>query len=69
MDKGQSQRSRQGEAPKWEAGVLYFFLRNFLTIFRLSFISDEMEMINAHGGERVQQEKADTMPSKGLGEW
>ena len=57
MDEGQSLRSRPGEAPKAEASISYFPLRDCLTIFRVDLISCEMEVINAHGGKRGQQEK------------
>ena len=57
MDEGQSLRSRPGEAAKAKASIAYFPLRDCLTIFRLNLISCEMEVMNAHGGKRGQQEK------------
>lgn len=70
MDRGHSQRSGHGEAPKAEAKVLDFPLSKsspYLTTFRLSFISHEMEVISTPGGERTQQQMATTGPSTVLG--
>lgn len=69
MGRGHSQRGGHGEVPTAEAKVLDFLLsESSLTPFRLSFTSHEKEMIDTHGGERIQQEKANTEPSTVLGD-
>lgn len=67
MDWGHSHSQRGGHGEAKVLDILLSESSRYFTPFTLSFPSHETK-IDTHGGERTQQEKANTEPSTVLGD-